>query len=149
MFFYFVCMLLCSNSPSEIVWRPVLWGFFLQFSMGLAVLRWDWGSNQFDSLSELVLTFLEFTHNGTDFVYGFLSTPPKICGMDPVFAFHTAQIVIYFGAVVALLYHFGIMQFVIKKMAWLVQITLDTTATESLNACACIFLGFFPNSKNQ
>uniref|UniRef100_A0A183CL91 Sodium/nucleoside cotransporter n=1 Tax=Globodera pallida TaxID=36090 RepID=A0A183CL91_GLOPA len=141
MAFYFLCMVLCSQSPSRIVWRPVLWGFFLQFSMGLAALRWDWGSKQFDSLSELVLTFLEFTHNGTDFVYGFLSSPPKICGMDPVFAFHTAQVIIYFGSVVALLYHFGIMQFVIKRMAWLVQITMNTTATESLNACACIFLG--------
>uniref|UniRef100_A0A914HST4 Sodium/nucleoside cotransporter n=1 Tax=Globodera rostochiensis TaxID=31243 RepID=A0A914HST4_GLORO len=141
MAFYFLCMVLCSQSPSRIVWRPVLWGFFLQFSMGLAALRWDWGSKQFDSLSELVLTFLEFTHNGTDFVYGFLSSPPKICGMDPVFAFHTAQVIIYFGSVVALLYHFGIMQFAIKRMAWLVQITMNTTATESLNACACIFLG--------
>lgn len=51
------------------------------------------------------------------------------------------QVVIYFGAIVALLYYYGIMQLLLKKMAWLMQITLGTTATESLNACACVFLG--------
>ena len=103
--------------------------------MGLCVLRWEWGSRQFNTFSDSVLTFLEFSRNGTDFVYGFLSSPPNICGMDPVFAFQTAQVVVYFGAVVvgfllfpihnilikppqALLYHFGIMQWLIRRMAW-------------------------------
>lgn len=49
--------------------------------------------------------------------------------------------VVYFGSIVALLYYYGVMQIVLKKMAWFMQITLGTTATESLNACACIFLG--------
>jgi nucleoside permease NupC len=82
------------------VWRPVFWGFLLQFIMGLLVLRWDWGSHQFNLFSESVLAFLEFSRNGTDFVYGFLSVPPNICGMNPVFAFQSAQVVVYFGAVV-------------------------------------------------
>ena len=49
--------------------------------------------------------------------------------------------VIYFGAIVAVLYYLGVMQFILTRMAWLMQKTLGTTAAESLDACACIFLG--------
>lgn len=109
--------------------------------MGLLVLRWKWGGERFNDASDLVIKFLKFTDNGTSFVYGFLAAPPNICGMDPVFAFSSIQVVVYFGSIVALLYYFGIMQAVLKRMAWIMQKTLGTTATESLNACACIFLG--------
>nr|CAD2141926.1 unnamed protein product [Meloidogyne enterolobii] len=134
-------MVLFSHNASKIVWHPVIFGFFLQFALGLCILRWEWGSTMFNKFADSVLVFLEFTHNGTDFVYGFVSSPPNICGMEPIFAFRGIQVVVYFGSVVALLYHFGILQFVIKKMAWFVQLTLKTTATESLNACACVFFG--------
>ena len=49
--------------------------------------------------------------------------------------------IIYVGACVGLLYFYGIVQAVLKRMAWLMQITMGTTATESLNACACVLLG--------
>ncbi|CAD5212731.1 unnamed protein product [Bursaphelenchus okinawaensis] len=141
MSFLILLMVLCSHSPSDINWRPVIVGFSLQFVIALIVLRWDWGERQFNEGTELIIKFLDFTNNGTDFVYGFLASPPNICGMDPVFAFKAIQVILYFGAVVALLYYYGIMQFFLKKMAWLVQLTLGTTATESVNACACVFLG--------
>jgi nucleoside permease NupC len=51
------------------------------------------------------------------------------------------QVVIYFGAIVSLLYYYGIMQFVLTRLAAFVQMTMGTTATESFNAVACIFLG--------
>ena len=71
----------------QIKWRPVLWGFMLQFFFGICVLRWDWSSRRFTDLSNTLLAFLDFTKNGTDFTYGFLSMPPPICGMEPVLAF--------------------------------------------------------------
>jgi len=141
MAFFILFMFLFSKSPSRINWRPVIWGFFMQFCLGLLVLRWDWGSDKFQKLSHYIVVFLDYTTNGTDFVYGFLSTPPNICGMEPVFAFSSIQVVIYFGSIVALLYYYGVMQAILKWMAWFMQVTLGTTATESLNACACIFLG--------
>ncbi|KAE9551262.1 hypothetical protein FO519_005519 [Halicephalobus sp. NKZ332] len=141
MAFFVLFMFVVSKSPSKINWRPVIWGFFMQFVLGLLVLRWDWGSDKFQRLSHYIVVFLDYTTNGTDFVYGFLSTPPNICGMEPVFAFSSIQVVIYFGSIVALLYYYGVMQVVLKWMAWFMQITLGTTATESLNSCACIFLG--------
>ncbi|VDM38070.1 unnamed protein product [Toxocara canis] len=122
-------------------WRPVCWGYFMQFIFGLAILRWEWGSDKFNKLAHYIVVFLDYTYEGTTFVYGFLSSPPNICGMSAVFAFSSIQVIIYFGAIVSLLYYYGIMQLLLKKMAWLMQVTLGTTATESFNACACIFLG--------
>lgn len=171
--------------------------------MGLLVLKWDAGSDAFNwfsdqvdlpppppsppssllySLSLQIVTFLDYTNAGTEFVYGFLAVPPNICGMTGVFAFtvllllplpfpppfppfiysslQSLQVVIYFGSIVALLYYYGIMQFIVKCMAYFMQATLvghsfipppsfsssqGTTATESLNACACIFLGQVPS----
>ncbi|KAI6214995.1 Sodium/nucleoside cotransporter [Aphelenchoides besseyi] len=51
------------------------------------------------------------------------------------------QIIIYFGAVVSVLYYYGIIQAVLSRIAWFMQHTIGTTAAESLNAAACIFLG--------
>ena len=84
---------------------------------------------------------MEYANYGSRFVYGFLAGPPNICGMDLVFAFTYLQVIIFFGAIVSLLYFYGLIQSFLKWMAWFFQITLGTTAPESLNACACIFLG--------
>lgn len=76
-----------NHSHFQINWRPVAWGFFLQFILGLLVLRWTWGKDKFERAAHYIVVFLDYTNNGTEFVYGFLSAPPNICGMDPVFAF--------------------------------------------------------------
>ena len=50
-------------------------------------------------------------------------------------------IVIYFSAVVSIFYYWGLMQFIVCKIAWVMQLTMGTTAIESLNAAANIFIG--------
>ncbi|VDD91246.1 unnamed protein product [Enterobius vermicularis] len=141
MVFFLAFMFIMSTNPAKINWRPVVWGYLIQFVFGLLILRWSWGMKTFRKASDMIVRFLDYTNDGTEFVYGFLSNPPNICGMSAVFAFSSIQVVVYFGSIVALLYYYGVMQIVLKKMAWFMQITLGTTATESLNACACIFLG--------
>jgi pyrimidine nucleoside transport protein len=66
---------------------------------------------------------------------------PKICGLSPAFIFTSLQIIVYFGSVVSVLYYYGIIQVILSKVAWVMQKTIGTTAAESLNAAACIFLG--------
>ncbi|CAK5080191.1 unnamed protein product [Meloidogyne enterolobii] len=61
--------------------------------------------------------------------------------MHPVLAFKILQVIIYVGALVSVLYFYGIIQAVLKRLAWLMQFTMGTTATESLNACGCVLLG--------
>ncbi|KIH67485.1 hypothetical protein ANCDUO_02185 [Ancylostoma duodenale] len=61
--------------------------------------------------------------------------------MAPVFMFTALQVLVFFASVVTLLYYYGIIQYVLRQMAHIMQITLGTTAVESLNACSCVFLG--------
>ncbi|KHJ86810.1 transporter gate domain protein, partial [Oesophagostomum dentatum] len=51
------------------------------------------------------------------------------------------QVLVFFSSVVSLLYYYGIIQWILSKLARVMQLTLGTTAVESLNACACVFLG--------
>uniref|UniRef100_A0AC34GT81 Sodium/nucleoside cotransporter n=1 Tax=Panagrolaimus sp. ES5 TaxID=591445 RepID=A0AC34GT81_9BILA len=132
---------LISANPARVKWRPVFGGIFLQFTVGLLVLRWPAGNSAFHWAADQVVTFLDYAFVGTDFTYGFISSPPKICDFGSVFIFTSLQIIIYFGAIVSVLYYLGIIQAVLSKVAWLMQHTVGTTAAESLNAAACIFLG--------
>ncbi|XP_003370747.1 solute carrier family 28 member 3 [Trichinella spiralis] len=95
----------------------------------------------FQWISDQVIIFLDYSQEGATFVYGFLTRPPMICGMDPVLMFSALQAIMFFSAVVAILYHLRVMQFVLAKLAWLMQITLRTTSAESLHAVASIILG--------
>jgi len=63
-----------SKHPGRIVWRHVLWGLGLQFIFGLAVLRWSTGRGILECFSDKVTTFLEFTREGSGFVYGYLDS---------------------------------------------------------------------------
>ncbi|KFD52773.1 hypothetical protein M513_06264 [Trichuris suis] len=134
-------LLIFSESPTKVSWRPVLTGIGLQFLIGLIVMRWPSGALAFQWLSDQIVTFLKYSEEGAKFVYGFLVTPPNICGVSPVFIFAVLQAILYFGAVVSLLYHLGIIQASIVPFAWFMQKLLGTTAAESLNAIAAIFLG--------
>ncbi|KAI6177094.1 Sodium/nucleoside cotransporter [Aphelenchoides bicaudatus] len=138
--FLFICFL-CSANPSRIKWRPVIGGIVLQFVVGILVLRWSVGNEVIKFISHNAVVFLDYTKVGLDQVYGFINKMPNICGIGPPFIFTSLQIIIYFGSVVSVLYYFGIIQVVLSKVAWVMQKTIGTTAAESLNAAACIFLG--------
>uniref|UniRef100_F1L1R8 Sodium/nucleoside cotransporter n=1 Tax=Ascaris suum TaxID=6253 RepID=F1L1R8_ASCSU len=132
---------ICSANPSKIKWRPVICAVLLQFIVGVLVLRWPAGNEAFRWFSEQVVTFLNYAMVGTAQTYGFASSPPEICGFSAVFIFSSLQIIIYFGAIVSVLYYLGIIEAILSRIAWLMQYTVGTTAAESLNAAACIFLG--------
>ncbi|CAD5217687.1 unnamed protein product [Bursaphelenchus okinawaensis] len=138
--FVFICIL-CSANPGKIKWRPVIGGILLQFSAGILVLRWETGNKVLQAVAEEIVKFLHYTFVGTLQTYGFIVKMPDICGMAMAFVFTSLQIIIYFGAVVSVLYYYGVIQVVLSKVAWVMQHTIGTTAAESLNAAACIFLG--------
>ena len=138
-------------------WRHIFWGIGLQFVFGLLVLRWDVGKAVFECLGNKVTTFLGFTDAGSGMVYGFLTTgfkipdPNKINMTNPeeiqfieypgVFAFQTLSVIYFFSFFVSMLFYLGVLQWVVMKLGWLLSISVGTTAAESLNAAANIFLG--------
>nr|XP_054095566.1 sodium/nucleoside cotransporter 2 isoform X6 [Callithrix jacchus]XP_054095567.1 sodium/nucleoside cotransporter 2 isoform X6 [Callithrix jacchus]XP_054095568.1 sodium/nucleoside cotransporter 2 isoform X6 [Callithrix jacchus]XP_054095569.1 sodium/nucleoside cotransporter 2 isoform X6 [Callithrix jacchus] len=134
-----ICMFIlilfaCSKHHSAVSWRAVFWGLGLQFVFGVLVIRTDLGYNAFKWLGEQVQIFLNYTVAGSSFVFGDML-------VKDVFAFQTLPIIIFFGCVMSILYYLGLVQWVVQKVAWFLQITMGTTATETLAVAGNIFVG--------
>ncbi|OWF53707.1 solute carrier family 28 member 3-like [Mizuhopecten yessoensis] len=124
-----------SKAPSKVCWTPVLWGLILQFVWGLMILRWKPGYEICKFVGDGMAGFLSFTDEGSKFIFG-----EKNYTMHVV-AFKILPVVVYFSAVVSILYYWGVMQFIIKGLAKLFQYTMKTTAIESFATAAHIFIG--------
>ena len=153
--------LVFSKHPGYVVWRHVVWGLGLQFILGLLILRWELGKAVFDCLGQKIKTFLDFTDAGSGFVFGYLvtqqpfypatlnNTTARDVAQDInaaqsigfVFIFKVLSIIYFFNFVVSIFFYLGTMTWVVSKVGWLLQVTLGTTACESMNAAANIFLG--------
>ena len=120
-----------STHRNDINWRPVIWGFALQFVFGLIVLRTNAGYQVFKWMGDVVATLLAFSSAGAEFVFPGLNQ----------FAFTVLPIIPYFSALTYLLWYLGVVQILIKKVGWLLQCTLGTSPAESFNAAANIFIG--------
>merc|ERR1719285_1659124 len=125
------CAVAISWHPREIKWRPVIWGLFLQWIFGYIVLNTHWGFDAFDWLSDQVTRYLRYSDVGAEFVFG----------QEFTFAFRVLPTITWFSAGVYLMYHLGVIQFFINGIAYVMQSTLGTSASESLSAAGNIFVG--------
>ncbi|XP_030843617.1 solute carrier family 28 member 3 [Strongylocentrotus purpuratus] len=132
--FFLLFSYVFSKYPAQVKWRPVIWGLALQMLLGLFILRTYPGFVLFEWLSDVVYAFLNFSAAGAIFLFGENY-------QEHYFAFAVLPIIIYFSAVISVLYYWGVMQTVIQKVAWLMQRTMRTSASESLNAAGNIFVG--------
>ncbi len=121
--------------------RIVLWGFALQFLFAFAVLKVPGIVDGFQWLGDAVTRFLGFAQQGAQFVFGRLVDPAYRETFGFIFAFTILPTIIFFSAVMAVLYHLGIMQKIVYAMGWLMQKTLRTSNIESLAAAANVFFG--------
>ncbi|KAB1276965.1 Sodium/nucleoside cotransporter 1 [Camelus dromedarius] len=124
----------CSKHHSAVSWRAVLWGLGLQFVFGIFVIRTDPGFIAFQWLGDQIQIFLNYTVAGSSFVFGDML-------VKDVFAFQSLPIILFFGCVMSILYYLGLMQWIVQKIAWFLQITMGTTATETLAVTGNIFVG--------
>ncbi|XP_074533316.1 sodium/nucleoside cotransporter 1 [Halichoeres trimaculatus] len=130
---FVVLIFLFSAHRTEISWRPVFWGLGLQFCIGLFVIRTQPGLIAFDWLGTQVKIFLDYTIEGSAFVFGDLH--------KNIFAFQALPIVVFFSSVMSILYYLGVMQWLILKISWVMQITMGTSPTETLSVAGNIFVG--------
>jgi CNT family concentrative nucleoside transporter len=107
--------------------------------LALAVLKVPGVSWAFEKFSLVAVTLLDFTREGSTFLFGSLITETDNFGY--LFAFQVLPTVIFFSAVTSLLYYYGILQRVVKAMAWVMQKTLKLSGAESLAAAGNIFIG--------
>ncbi|GAB1298265.1 Solute carrier family 28 member 3 [Apodemus speciosus] len=131
---YIVLLFLFSKHPTRVYWRPVFWGIGLQFLLGLLIIRTRPGFVAFDWMGRQVQTFLGYTDAGAMFVFGEKYT-------DHFFAFKILPIVVFFSTVMSMLYYLGLMQWIIRKVGWLMLVTMGSSPIESIVAAGNIFIG--------
>ena len=124
---------LTSSHRSKFPWRIVVWGTVLQFSFAALILKTGPGKSFFDLLGAMFTKLISFADKGSNFLFGEAPGKP--------FAFSVLPIIIFFSALTSVLYHLGVMQLIVRLIAWVMQRTLGISGAESLSAAANIFVG--------
>lgn len=126
-------------------WRTVIWGIALQFAFALVILKTEAGRHVFEWAGMAIQTLIRFSTEGCQFVFGPLATDAmmqRAFGASAmVFAVLVAGTIILVSSLSALLYHWGILQRVVRAIAWLMQKALRTSGSETMSAVANIFMG--------
>ncbi len=144
-----------SADRTRVNWRLVLVGVALQLGFALLVLKTAAGRSAFDAVGYGVTRLLAFQQEGARFVFGNLvdHAVPVTCDAAPCegprmmantgafLAFSVLPTIVFFSSLMSVLYHLGIMQLVVKAVAWVMQRTLRTSGAETLAASGNIFLG--------
>jgi CNT family concentrative nucleoside transporter len=125
---------LMSSNRRAISRRVVLGGLVLQFGFALLILRTEQGRQFFKWLGDGFSSLQKYSDAGASFVFG-----PEL--MAKSFAFSVLPTVIFFSALMSVLYYIGVMQLVVRGLSKLMQMTLGTSGAETLSAAANIFVG--------
>ena len=127
-----------STDRRAIRWRTVLWGLGLQIVFAYLVIKWNTGQLILHNVSEVITSLLGHSADGSSLVFGRIGTPG-----DPLsaLAFAVLPTIIFVSAFFAIMYHIGLMQQIIKVVAWIMQRTMGTSGAESTNVAASIFMG--------
>jgi CNT family concentrative nucleoside transporter len=128
-----------STNRRAIRLKTVAWGLGLQIVFAFLVLRWDFGRLILQKAGNAVNRLLDFSFFGSEFVFGELGK--KSSSMGFYFAFQVLPTIIFIAALFALLYYYGVMQFVIKQIARVMTRLMGASGAESLNVAASIFMG--------
>jgi CNT family concentrative nucleoside transporter len=128
-----------SSNRKAIRFKTVAWGLGLQFAFAVFVLRVDFGRHMFQVIGDAANRVLSYSFAGSSFLFGDLGKQSSNVGF--IFAFQVLPVVIFICALFAILYHYGIMQFVIRIAAWLMIRIMGASGAESLNVAASIFMG--------
>lgn len=127
-----------STARRAIRLKTLAWGVGLQFAFAFLVLRFDAGRAALALAGAKVTVFLEYSYAGSQFIFGELGR--KMSPQGFIFAFQVLPTIIFISAFFAVLYHFGIMQFVIKQFAKVMKL-MGASGAESLDVAASIFMG--------
>ena len=135
-----------SLNRKKFPWRTVIWGIILQFALACFVLKTPWGESFFNFAGKIVGKLRDCATEGTQFVFGPLANTDLLGktfgpGHGLVFAVLVAGTVVIVSALSSLFYHWGILQRVVRLVAWVMQKAMGTSGSETLSATANIFMG--------
>ena len=130
-----------SENRRAINIKTVVYGLIFQLIFALFILKTPFGAPIFSFLDNSINILIGFSSSGSDFLF---KSYIDGVGFHPGlinFAFSTLPTIIFFSSLVAVLYHFGILQAIIKFIARRMQLTLGTSGSETLSVAGNIFLG--------
>src|SRR5271163_600101 len=128
-----------STNRRAISKKTVAWGLGLQIVFAVFVLKSSVGQTLFQKAGDVVNRLLSYAFVGSKFVFGKLGAQGSSMGF--VFAFQVLPTVIFIAAFFAVLYHYGVMQIIIKLAAKVMTRFMGASGAESLNVAASIFMG--------
>ena len=129
---------LFSNNKSRVDWRLVLTGVTLQIAFASLVLLVPGGRDVFDALGRGFVKILSFVAAGSNFIFGSLMDTTKF---GFIFAFQVLPTIIFFASLMAVLYHLGVMQAIVRGMAWAITKVMRVSGAETTSVCASVFIG--------
>ncbi len=143
---------LFSKHKKDINWRTVGTGLGIQFVLAVFILKgrvmedyWSplgWPKDFFSWVSSFFVIVLDFTTEGAKFIFGDLAKSPGMEGsMGNFFAFQVLPTIVFFASLTAILYHYGILQRIVKYLAKGMQKLMGTSGAESLSVISNIFVG--------
>ena len=134
----FIAYLFSANKKA-IQWKTVGIGLAFQLLIAIGVLKISFIQSAFEGVGQIFVSVLDFTRAGSKFLFEGLVVDMNTFGY--IFAFQVLPTIIFFSALTSLLYYLGIIQKVVKVMAWLLSKLLKISGAESLSVAGNIFLG--------
>ena len=131
-----------STNRRKLNWHAILWGIGLQLAFGFFVFQVPAGTQLFLLLNDLVLKVIEASSAGTRFLFGPLALPPGVEGSPGfILAFQALPTIVFFSALLSLLYFVNIMPWVIRLFARIFTKLMRISGAESLCAASNLFVG--------
>lgn len=135
--FLFAIALVFSKDRTSINWRTVGGAFAIQSGIAIFILYFPPGVAALLAATDFVANIISYADAGINFVFGAVGN--KSLGF--IFAFNVLPVIIFFSALIAVLYHLGVMKVIINIIGGGLQKILGTSKPESMSAAANIFVG--------
>ena len=129
---------LLSDNKKKIDWKLVGTALALQVVFAVLILKVPLGRKVFEGISGVITKLLDFTNEGSVFLFGDLMNTDKF---GSIFIFQVLPTIVFFSSLMGVLYYLGVMQFIIKFIAKFICKLLGTSGSETLSAVGNIFLG--------
>lgn len=126
-----------SSARRSINWRTVGGAFAIQAVIGAFILYFEPGKQLLLNMTQFVANIIGYSQQGIDFVFG----PIGDKSLGFIFAFNVLPVIIFFSSLIAVLYHLGVMSWIIRLIGGFLQKALGTSRPESMSAAANIFVG--------
>lgn len=139
MFILVLIAFLFSSNRKAINWKTVGIGLLLQLIIAIGVLKVPFIQAGFDAIGKIFVAILDFTRAGSKFLFEGLVVDMDTFGY--IFAFQVLPTIVFFSALTSVLFYLGIIQKVVKGLAWLLTKSLNISGAESLSIAGNIFLG--------